>query len=270
MNWRKFLLFLVVILIIFSIYNYIQISQFYVNKLKISSNKLAKPLRITQITDFHSNEKINLDKLFNEIRDFKPDIIVITGDLIDYKTRDLTLAFEVLEKSNDITSNVYFVSGNHETDHVLSKEFNDGLNQYGIRILDDTSQVLDISGNKINLFGASFFADKETYDKIFKDIKEYNYNLLLSHSPNKPIMYLNKGTDLILSGHTHGGQIRLPIIGGIIAPGQGLFPKYDKGIIELGETILYIDSGLGNSLYPIRLFNRVQITNIEVESNEFK
>jgi len=265
MNWKRLALSLIIISIVFSFYNYIQISQFYINKLKLSSSKLTKPLKITQITDFHSNENINLEKLFNSIGKFEPDIIVITGDLIDYKTRDLTLGFEILKRSKEITPKVYFVSGNHETNHIFAKEFNKGLDDYGIKVLDNVSETIEIKGDKINLFGASFFAEKEDFEAIFRDIKQVNYNVLLSHSPNRPIKFINNSTDLILSGHTHGGQIRLPFIGGIIAPGQGLFPKYDKGSIEIGNTTLYIDSGLGNSIYPIRLFNRVQITNIEVD-----
>lgn len=265
MNWKRLALSFLVGIILLVIYNYIQISQFHVNKLRLTSNKLINTLRITQITDFHSNENINLEKLFKKIGEFNPDMIVITGDLIDYKTRDLTLAFEVFKQSTSITPEVYFVSGNHETNHVYSKQFHSGLLENEIKLLDNSSKVVNIKGDEINLFGTSFFAEKEDFESVFKDIKEENYNILLSHSPNKPITYLNKFTDLILSGHTHGGQIRLPFIGAIIAPGQGLFPKYDKGIIELGDTTLYIDSGLGNSIAPIRLFNRVQITNIEVK-----
>lgn len=264
-NLRRILLWLIILLIVFFVYNYIQISQFYINKLKLSSNKLTKLLKITQITDFHSNEKINLEKLFDEIKEFKPDLIVLTGDIIDSKTRDLSLAYEIMKQSKAITSRVYFVSGNHETNHILSNEFRTGLDRYEISIMDDKSEIIDIDGQKVNLFGASFFADYNDFEAIFKDINEDNYNILLSHSPNRPIKYLNTNTDLILSGHTHGGQVRLPFIGAIVAPGQGFFPKYDKGMMEFGNTTLYIDSGLGNSLYPIRLFNRVQITNITIE-----
>lgn len=268
MNWKRLALSFLVGIIFLVIYNYIQISQFYVNKLRLTSNKLTNTLKITQITDFHSNENINLEKLFKRISNFKPDIIVITGDLIDYKTRDLTLAFKVFKLTKSITTEVYFVSGNHETNHVYSKQFYNGLSEYGIKLLDNSTKVLNINGDIINIFGASFYAEKQDFETIYKNIKEENYNILLSHSPNRPIRYLNKFTDVILSGHTHGGQVRLPFIGGIIAPGQGLLPKYDKGIVELGDTTLYIDSGLGNSVAPIRLFNRVQITNIEVESSQ--
>ena len=90
----------------------------------------------------------------------------------------------------------------------------------------------------------------------------------LCHKPECYIWsFKDYNIDLMVSGHTHGGQIRLPFIGPIIAPGRGLFPKYDKGIIEIEDTILYIDSGLGNRLVPIRLFNRVQISNIMIGSD---
>lgn len=268
MSLRKIILAILVLGIVFSLYNYIQISKVYINNLKFYSNKLNNSIKLTQITDFHSNKNINLNRLFNDISEFKPDIIVITGDLIDYKTRDLTLAFKIVEQTKKITDKVYFVSGNHETNHVLEVEFYNGLAYYGVKVLDNVTEKVEINGNEINMLGASFFAESEDFESIYKSINEKEYNLLLSHSPNRPIMYLNKKVDLILSGHTHGGQVRLPIIGGIIAPGQGLFPKYDKGIFEFNNTKLYIDSGLGNSLYPIRMFNRVQISNIEVLPKE--
>ncbi len=261
---KKILLGLLILSIIFFIYNYIQISQFYVNRIKLKSSKLVKGLKITQITDFHSNDRINLDKLFLEIDVFQPDIIVLTGDVIDSKTQDLSLAFELLAMTKRITKDVYFVSGNHELLNDLKEEFYDGLKANEIIRLDDKSVILEHNSNKINLLGASFFADEEDYKILFKDMKDEEYNLLLSHSPNRPIKYLDEKTDLILAGHTHGGQVRLPFIGGLVAPGQGLFPKYDKGVIALGNTTLYIDSGLGNSVFPLRLFNRVQITNIEI------
>jgi predicted MPP superfamily phosphohydrolase len=265
MNWKRMFLSLILLVIIFLIYNYGQISKIYINKLKLSTSKLSKQIRVTQITDFHSNDRVDLDKLVESISDFTPDIIVLTGDIIDRKTRDLSQAFQLIEGIKNLSSNIYFVSGNHELSNPISEDFYEGLNKHGIKVLDNKSELIKYNGEKIKIFGASFFDKKEDYDELFKDISKDHYNILLSHSPNRPIKYLNENVDLILSGHTHGGQVRLPILGGIIAPGQGLFPKYDKGVFELGSTILYIDSGLGNSMYPLRLFNPVQITNIVLE-----
>lgn len=268
MNWKKYIILVIIIIAFLWLYNYTQISKFYINKVKLTSNKINKTLKITQITDFHSNNLIDLDKMFIKIKEFSPDIIVLTGDIIDYKTTDLALALDLVKRTRLITPNIYFVSGNHETNHMLEKDLYKGLEEMGVTILNNTTTVVDINGERINLLGASFFAERSDFDNIFNNIEEANYNVLLSHSPNRPITYLNSNIDLILSGHTHGGQVRLPIIGAIIAPGQGLLPKYDKGLIQLGETTLYIDSGLGNSVANVRLFNPVQFSNIEVEPIE--
>lgn len=262
----------IVLIILFSIillylYNYRQISQFYINKIKLSSKKLSQPLRITQITDFHSNGLVNLDKLFKKIKEYNPDMIVITGDLIDSKTKDLSLAIEVIKKSKAITPKVFFVSGNHEINNKLKNKLYDELYNQSVVNLDNKSEVFNVEGNVINVMGVHFYAEKSDFIKIFDDLREDRYNLLLSHSPNRPMLFLDDRLDIILSGHTHGGQVRLPIIGAIISPGQSLFPKYDKGLFNLGNTILYIDSGLGNSMANIRLFNRIQITNIEIIPN---
>ena len=142
------------------------------------------------------------------------------------------------------------------------------MEKLGVRILNNESKLLEINDEKINIAGVEFQINRKEYTNALYNINPRYFTLLLSHSPNRPIKYLTGKEDLILSGHTHGGQVRLPILGAIVAPGQGLFPKYDKGIVELGKTILYIDSGLGNSLYPIRLFNRVQTSNITILSQK--
>lgn len=265
MNLRRVFISLLILVILFSIYNYFQISKYYINKIKLTSTKIKNPIRITQITDFHSNQNINLEKLFQDIGDFNPHMILLTGDIIDSKTRDFTYSERVLKDSKAITNKVYFVNGNHELLNRNYSEFQYLLEQNGITILDDRSRMLDIENNRIKLIGASFYADENDYKDLFKDINPQEYNILLSHSPNRPIRYLDEDTDLILSGHTHGGQVRLPLVGGVIAPGQGTFPKYDKGMYQIGNTVLYIDSGLGNSVYPIRMLNRVQISNIVIE-----
>lgn len=263
MNIKR-ILWIIFLLGIILIYNYIQIAIFHINNVKLYSNKVSKSLRITQISDFHSNQHIDLNELFNKISEFNPNIIVLTGDLIDKNTKDLDIAIKLLEKTKKISDDVYFVSGNHETNNKLSYELYNAMEELDVKHLDHKAEKIKINGNSINIFGVPFYVIREDFNLLYENISEKEYNLLLSHSPNKPINYLNKNIDLILSGHTHGGQVRIPIIGGVLAPGQGLFPKYDKGLYKIGNTSLYIDSGLGNSLLPIRMFNRVQISNIEV------
>lgn len=253
------------LLILASIYNYTQISQFSTNKLTLHSEKLSYPLRITQISDYHSNGLINRKNLLDEISHFNPNIIVLTGDIIDRKTNDINSVLNLVEEFVALSPNVFFVIGNHELKNKNGNKFIEKMKELGVIILDDDIKTIQIGEDIIDICGISFFATEEDYEGIIKDINQNNFIILLSHSPNRIIHYSKGVEDLILTGHTHGGQIRLPLLGSIIAPGQGLFPKYDKGLFQLKGTPLYIDSGLGNSTIPVRLFNRVQISNITIK-----
>lgn len=266
MFYRKAILLIALLSIILFIYNYIQISKPYINKINIKSKKINKNLNLTQISDFHSNKYINLDKLFKTIKNYNPDIILLTGDIIDHKTTDLKLAIDLIKRTKEITSNVYFVAGNHENRNSLYPILANEMDKIGVTILNNESKLIKVNGQRLNIAGVEFQITRSEYTNALINISPNYFTLLLSHSPNRPIKYLTGKEDLILSGHTHGGQIRLPFIGAIIAPGQGLFPKYDKGINQIENTIIYIDSGLGNSLYSIRLFNRVQVSNIVIDS----
>lgn len=253
------------ILLIF-IYNYIQISQFNIKKPIFYSKKISTVLRITQISDYHANNRINSKKLLNEISKFNPHIIVLTGDLIDRKTKDINPTLDLINKLAEENKNIFFVSGNHELSNIHYDEFILKLKEIQVTVLDNDNELININGEDVNILGLNFFASIDDYKKVVKELNQKNYIILLSHSPNRPIAYTIGIEDLILSGHTHGGQVRLPLIGAIVAPGQGYFPKYDKGVFELDNSILYIDSGLGNSVFPIRFFNRVQISNITIKT----
>ncbi len=260
----KVLLAIVLFLLLLFIYNYVQISKLYVNKPMLNNKKLSKDLRITQISDYHANKRIDLKKLLNEITQFNPHIIVLTGDIIDSSTKDIQPTLNMINSLMKINNNIFFINGNHELSNIYGEQFILKLEDMGVTILDNNNEIIDIDGEKINICGLNFFASRKDYEKTIEGMDEKNYTILLSHSPNRPLSYNSGIEDLILTGHTHGGQVRLPFVGAIIAPGQGYFPKYDKGTFEIGSTVLYIDSGLGNSVFPIRFLNRVQISNITI------
>ncbi len=253
------------IILVFLIYNYIQISKVYINKPILESPKLSNELRITQISDYHNNYRIDQNKLIDEIKKFNPHIIVLTGDIIDNETKDINPIIKLIEKLMGINKNIFFVRGNHEIASLYEGDFIYRLKKLGITVLENTNKAINIEEEEINICGLSFYIDKGDYIKAMKGIDKNKFTILISHSPNKPIAFSEGIEDLILSGHTHGGQVRLPIIGALIAPGQQLFPKYSKGIYKLENTILYIDSGLGNSILPLRFFNRIQISNIKIK-----
>lgn len=261
---RNVLYFFVIALAI-CIYNYRQISKLTISRVNISSNKIHEDIRITQISDFHSNGLVDLEKLFYEIKAFNPNFIVLTGDIIDRNTRDLNRVFKLLDGLSKLGKDIFFVYGNHEINHPLIDSLVYKMDRLSIVILDNKNVDLTIDNDNINISGISFLVDRKKYRKASDNMAEDKLNILLSHSPDKALKYLSSKEDIILSGHTHGGQVRLPFVGAIIAPNQGLFPKYDKGIIDIGDIILYIDSGLGNSKLPIRAFNPIQISNITIE-----
>ena len=249
------------------IYCYIQISHFIVKKPIFYSNKLSNDIRITQISDYHGNKNINFGVLINKVIEFNPHIIALTGDIIDGKSKDKDMEYslDLINRLTEINKDIFFVAGNHELKSLYGDEFIYKIKDMGIMTLDNKYINIDIEENSINILGLEFFAFKSDYEEIIAKVNPQNYTILLSHAPNRAISYSLGLEDLILSGHTHGGQIRLPFIGAIVAPGQGLLPKYDKGVFDLDDTILYIDSGLGNSILPIRFFNPVQISNITIK-----
>lgn len=254
-------------------YNYRQTSVFKVKEVNIESSKIKNEIKITQISDFHSNRLINLKKLNSKIKTFNPDIIVITGDIISREDEELDTVFRFLENLVKLEKEIFYVKGNHERTSSLYEELKDKMKDLEIAVLEDESQEILINNEKINITGLDFFKkseeDKEIirYQEITKNINIDRYNIVLRHSPNDVENILTGNEDLVLSGHTHGGQVRFPIIGSIVAPGQGFFPKRDKGLFSINDTQLYIDSGLGNSTLPVRLFNHVQFSNITISRN---
>lgn len=271
MKLLKFLFIVTTVILFFYIYNYNQISVFRVRDIRINSDKIRNNLKITQISDFHSNHLIDLEKMTAEINRFNPDFIVLTGDIIDHNDTELGIILQLFKVIGKFDKDIYFVRGNHEANHMLYDDLRAEMEKLGIIILENNSRIITVNNEKINITGLNFYPKSREYEEItyykeaIKDLNLDYYNVLLRHSPNNVEDILNGREDLILSGHSHAGQFRFPFIGAIVAPGQGFFPKYDKGIFRINDTILYIDSGLGNSVAPVRAFNPVQISNITIE-----
>ncbi len=131
--------------------------------------------------------------------------------------------------------------------------------------ISEDEEKIDIVG----LLDTDFYKDEDV--TFLKHLKRFsnrnNFTILLSHKPNYFKEYSVAGIDLVLSGHAHGGQIRLPFIGGIVGPDQGLFPKYTNGLYTKNQTSMVVSRGLGNSLFPLRLFNKPEIVSITLESD---
>ncbi|WP_173915352.1 metallophosphoesterase [Halobacillus sp. Marseille-Q1614] len=270
---KKRLVFFTFIPIIFaSIKAIFDTNVFKVNSVHFLSNKLPKGSKITilQISDLHNKEfGENNQKLLYTAEKLNPDIIVMTGDLISRGTKQFERVFSFVEKLTSVHESVYFVSGNHEWDNPRIQEFFDGLKVRKVTILDNQHTIVTKNEVKLHLIGVGDCStDHENTDKAFDGIDQERYTILLSHSPSITKKYSGLPADLVLSGHTHGGQVRIPLIGAVVAPEQKLFPNLDKGTFKTGQDqMLYIDSGLGTSKAPIRFLNQSQISFIQITSD---
>jgi predicted MPP superfamily phosphohydrolase len=224
--------------------------------------------RIVQISDLH-NAQFGEDniRLIEKLRAMKPDIIVITGDLVDSRRTNLPVALSFAEQAVQIAP-TYYVPGNHEgrLNHI---SIGNSLQKVGVIPLYDKSVSLTRQGEEIHLLGLlddncrPEGSTEEALSALMAD-KE-GYTLLLSHRPTFFDAYVTSGADLVLTGHVHGGQFRLPFVGGLYTPGQGLFPKYDAGLYTEGRTHMVISRGLGNSAFPFRINNRPEIVVVTLE-----
>lgn len=233
-----------------------------VNEVKIYSKKIKEPVRILQISDFHSNKAIDIIELEYLIKELNPDFAVITGDIAEKNLTPVNKIIDMISRQNFQT---FAILGNHEERQPHLEKYLKIIEESAIIYLDNKVETIDIKGNLINVIGLEHFNPQLQKLRNFFDAS--NFNLILSHAPNLIIDKATEDDDLVMSGHTHGGQVRFPLIGAIYVPNQFPFPKYVKGLYELESgTKLYVDSGLGNSRLQLRALNPVQISLITIEN----
>lgn len=248
------------------------------NTYTITSEKLPDVFngyRVAHISDLHNAEmgKGN-EKLLSILCEAEPDIIAITGDLIDSRNTDIEIALHFAEEALKIAP-CYYITGNHEARVSEYNDLKEGLKELGVIVLEDEKVEINQSGEKIAILGVddpSFYTDYLLGDSItvmrgnLQKLKneEYTYTVLLSHRPELFETYVESGVDLVLSGHAHGGQFRLPFVGGLVAPNQGFFPEYDAGLYISGNTNMIVSRGIGNSIIPFRFNNRPEVVLIKL------
>ncbi len=241
----------------------------------IESEKLSPDfdsLVIAHVSDLH-NDKIGKDnsKLINTLKNSQPDIIVITGDLIDSRNTDIEVAANFMEQAVKVAP-CYYSNGNHEA-RVPEEyaELKSRLESIGVVILENKATTIIHNNETINIIGINdpdFYTDKAstvTDSSIRKLHTNDDYTILLSHRPELFDVYVENDIELVLSGHAHGGQFRLPFIGGLYAPHQGIFPEYDNGLYTQDNTNMITSRGIGNSLFPFRFNNRPQLVVVEIK-----
>ncbi len=231
--------------------------------------------KIAQVSDLH-NAAFGKDnhKLIEALENAEPDVIVVTGDVIDSRRTDVDVAYRFFEAAESIAP-VYYVTGNHEARLDVYPMFQSRVEDRGIHVLSNTSIELTKNNETITLIGVDdplfqqALSEEETMIKQLDSAlpEADSYTILLSHRPEHFSLYEQANIDLVFSGHAHGGQVRLPFIGGLIAPHQGMLPKYTSGKYESGKTTMIVSRGLGNSLFPLRVNNRPELVVVTLEQD---
>ena len=290
---RKFKIVTLLIVLILFVYLYFEnTSLFIVQKNEIVSNKIDSNFdgyKILQLSDLHSREfGENNIKLINKIYKIDPDIIVCTGDMMN-STEDDGHVFINLVKKISKDYPVYYIDGNHEqlveyNNVGVYDEFISSLKDLDVKVVKNTKIKLQKGSSYINMYGLNidlvYYSTKSalkesnieyTEDNFSKTINKETfennkYNILLTHNPIYFEVYEKSGVDLILSGHVHGGIIRIPFKGGLLSPDQEWFPKYYHGLYTINDTNMIVSAGLGNDTVNFRIFNPFEMNLITLRS----
>ncbi len=266
----KFLFFLPTATIVWLAYEWFEHNAIQYKTTIISFEKWKEQpnLKLCLITDLHNNCK-NIEKVTKKIREFAPELILLAGDMVDKHKENNRYAEQFIIELSKIAP-VYYAVGNHE--ETLMQEHYSSWENYFHRIKDNVCFLNNEScyaSNDKNLVISGLSLPKEFYKKgsLYTKVEylpkisipKNRFHIMLAHNPEYAKLYEKYKADLILSGHLHGGLMRLPLIGGLVSP-RLRFPGCDAGIVSLKkDRKLFISRGLGSHTIPLRFFNRVEI-----------
>lgn len=228
--------------------------------------------KIVHLSDLHNKTFISDNTpLLEEIRALDPDIIVTTGDMIDCSNHTNVKKAELFLSQAVEIAPTYYVTGNHEMmlEDEMFQAFALNIQSFGVRYLNSECVKLTAeNGDNISLIGVG---DEKLFTNSLQNImaeeNPSDYQILLAHEPQILQDYANAGVDMVFTGHAHGGQFRIPFLHqGLYAPDQGILPRKTEGKFSEKDTVMYVSRGLGNSGFPLRLFNRPEIICVTLKS----
>lgn len=276
---KRIILYIFIAIIAIVAFSYYQNNALSVTKFHISSAKLPdgfNSYRIVHLTDLHSKSfGKNQSNMVRKVKKLKPNLIVVTGDLVDRRKYNAEASIILMWEMTKLAP-VYYVTGNHECCWSKFEPLGERLNELGVHVMRNKSEFIKLGQGEIRIAGVDDPTFNQDADGNAAKLNQHigaalqgtgtsdAFTILLSHRPELFSVYVQNKMDLTFSGHAHGGQVRLPFVGGVIAPGQGFMPKYDAGKYVEGDSTLIVSRGLGNSIIPQRLFNRPEIAMVEL------
>lgn len=271
-----FLLCIIITVIAFAGYVYIDNNTVSLSKYTIYSPKLPtafKGYKIALIADFHNS--YYFDKVAKQVKKASPDIILLAGDMIDVTVNSFSNTYKLLDLLKEIAP-VYSVQGNHEIWHKLREEYQSNINEMGIKTLDNEETELKKDEAIIKLYGLKDILESDSKIEGSSDLKytielakdELNpdmFSILLMHRANYFDYLKDCHYDLVLSGHIHGGLIRLPFIGGLVSSDNIWFPKYTSGIYTYKNSKMVVSRGMDYNPKKMRVFNGPEVVLITLD-----
>lgn len=236
-----------------------------VRRLDLASAKIDAPVRVLQVSDFHNGHGPGPDRVLRAVRKAHPDVVVLTGDLANTHDDTLEPLRRLLAGLGETRIPVYAIWGNHDHwSHGLGR-LGALLRSHGVDLLTNESRSLVVNGQRVNLVGTDDYASGHgDLGRAMTGVDPSRLTLVISHSPEMRAALPHPGVDLVMVGHTHGGQARVPGVGCVVAPNQGWWPRYCAGLYDIGGTPMWIDSGVGWSGRPVRFLVQAQVTLLEV------
>ncbi len=258
-----------------------RLSHFTITRFRITSGKIRAPFKICVLSDLHEcTFGPGNCRLLSGIRKLSPDLVLIAGDLVDAEScgnaGDTMVFLERLARRFP----VFYAPGNHEHKILHKKRFflqrgrlRHGLKAAGVRLFCNESRIfeepnlrisgLDLAGKYFRKFSPIPLEEGLLEEKLGK-ADEARFHILAAHDPSRFSSYARYGADLVISGHVHGGIIRLPKLGGLISPDISLFPKYDAGLFRLRKTRMVVCRGIGSHTINLRINNPPELMLLEL------
>ena len=220
--------------------------------------KVKEPFRIVQVSDLHdASFGKDGNKLIDAIRAYRPDMILLTGDLFNRRNARAYRNAMQFARTAVLIAPTYFAEGNHECSlGETGERFIQEIERIGVIVLRDAYRDL----KECHLIGLKQYAPPQTLAEMLDPDR---LNVVMAHRPELFPIYAQTGVELVLSGHAHGGQIRL-FGRALYAPGQGFFPRFTQGYYEEGRSTMYVSRGLGNTIPFPRVFDTPELCMIEI------
>lgn len=239
---------------------------------RYANEKITTPIRIVQLTDLHNSVFGNgNERLIARIAALHPDAIFMTGDMLNEDESRTDIVENLVEQLSEVAT-VYYSIGNHERDFIAEQPSGDSLikrlQSAGAIVLEKSYIDTEIAGQPLRIGGAYGYllasewgdGSEQRFMEEFQNTERFK--ILLSHIPEGLLLWRSMeywDVDLVFSGHVHGGQVRLPVIGGLYDPEEGFFPTYTKGMFECGHGTMILSAGLGSSGHIPRINNLPEI-----------